>query len=397
MRDDTPRIGADARPSRAFRPSTEIAAVAPARRTRAEPLRDQTPLELPTATRPAIAAAIATAAAAGEDAAFVAAVGGIGTEVELALRQGRGDDLLDGCLALLALESRLLDAPDAADRLRELAQLLRRLAGPRLVREVARLRVARAGDALVAARLQRVLLRFGIDGAEALVEECITAPTPAVRTTAEWALRTHRRAHEALEDLARDPRDLTVREAAALLAALGDERAEAILASMLAHPDARARAATVTALGRIASPSALEAATAGLADSSPLVRARAIAVLVLRRPDDIAVRLAPLLEAEGDPDVLYAAVDALGAVPTPDGVQALIALAKGEGRHPRAATAALRVQACRALVIARAPMGMLAVQALRDDPDRAVRDAAAHLVTSAKRRTTATGIPVIRD
>lgn len=384
------------RPSRAVRHSTAMAAP-PIRRTRAEPLRDLAPLALPEATRPALAAAIADAAGAVDDGAFADGVASIAAEVELALRQGRAHDVLDGSTALLALESRLVGSPEQEGRLRDLAQVVRRLASPRLLREVARLRVERAGDVTAAALLQRLLLRFGVDGAEALVEECIVASTPAIRAVAETALRAHRRAHDALEDLARDPRDLTVREAAALLATLGDERAEAILSSMRAHPDARARAATVTALGRIQTVTAVDAAMAGLADRAPLVRARAIAVLVSRRVAEIAIHLAPLLDAEPDTDVLYAAVDALGAVSTPEGVQALIRLAKGEGRHPLAASAALRVQACRALIIARAPVGMLAVQALREDPDREVRDAAVHLVASAKRRTTTSGIPIIRE
>ena len=385
------------RPSRVKRASQAMPVVGAVRRTRAEPLRDLLPLTMPASARPGLATAIAAAEAAEDDAAFRIAVGLIGTEVELALRHGRTDDLLDGCVALLVLESRLLEGAAAAERLRELAQLIKRVAGPRLVREVARVRLDRAGDAEAAEVLQRLLLRVGVDGAEALIEECVSAPTPARRAAAEEALRAHRRAHDALEDLARDTRDLMVREAAALLAMLGDERAEAILASMLAHPDDRARAAAVTALGRIPTDSAAETATGGLADDSPLVRSRAIAVLAARRPTDIALRLAILIDAEPDRDVLFAAIDALGAAPTPEGVQALIRLANGEGQHPLGGSAALRVQACRALVIARAPTGMLAIQALRDDADKEVRAAAAHLVTSAQRRTTATGIPIVRD
>ena len=385
------------RPSRVKRASQAMPVVGAVRRTRAEPLRDLLSLGLPAPTRPGLATAIAAAEAAADDAAFRTAVGRIGTEVELALRHGRTDDLLDGCVALLVLESRLLEGAEGAERLRELAQLIRRVSTPRLVREVARMRLDRAGDTEAAERLQRLLLRVGVDGAEALIEECVSAPTPTRRAAAEGALRAHRRAHDALEDLARDTRDLMVREAAALLAMLGDERAEGILTSMLAHPDDRARAAAVTALGRIPTASAPEAATSGLADDSPLVRARAVAVLAARRPTDIALRLAMLLDAEPDRDVLYAAIDALGAAPTPEGVQALIRLANGEGQHPLGGSAALRIQACRALVIARAPAGMLAIQALRADADREVRAAAAHLVSSAQRRTTATGIPVVRD
>jgi len=385
------------RPTRTMRPSQAMPAVGAVRRTRAEPLRDTLALAMPTPTREGLATAIAAAQQAADDVEFRTAVGLIATEVELAVRYGRTDDVIDGCLALLVLEATLLEQSDTVDRMRELAQGLRRVAGPRLIREIARLRVQRADDTAAAEPLQRLLLRFGIDGAEALIEECVSAPTPAVRGAAEAALRAHRRGHDALEDLARDTRDLMVREAAALLAMFGDDRAEAILVSMLAHPDDRARAAAVTALGRFATPSAGEAATGGLADDSPLVRARAIAVLAARRPTDLALRLGVLLDAEPDPDVLYAAIDALGMAPTPEGVQALIRFANGEGRHPLGGTVAFRVQACRALVVARAPAGMLAIQALRDDADREVRSAAAHLVTSAQRRTTTTGIPVVTD
>jgi hypothetical protein len=55
----------------------------------------------------------------------------------------------------------------------------------------------------------------------------------------------------------------------------------------------------------------------------------------------------------------------------------------------------MRLQACAALVAIRTPAAMAAVQGLREDRDREVREAAVRLVAQAQRRTTTTGIPAV--
>jgi HEAT repeat protein len=239
-------------------------------------------------------------------------------------------------------------------------------------------------------RTQAILHRYGSDGAEALIDEYVTASTPEARAVMLDALRNLRRTHDALFALVRDTRDLVVRQAAEILGELGDERGEQLLVELLRHPDARARRAAVGALAKFNTPTALEAMSLALDDESPLVRGRAVAVLATRTGARPVQLLAPLLDVEPDREVLYAAVAALGAIGGPEAVALLIRCAQGDTEHPRKKSASYRIQACMALVAIRTPQAMAGVQALREDRDREVKDAAVRLVAQASRRTVAT-------
>ena len=381
---------------RASRAMRAVATVAKVRRARSEPLRSTGAIELPTPSDAALAAALAAGAAAEDEAGFRAAVDALGWATALAGREGRDADALDGLVALVVLETRYVEVPGGAARLRRLSETFAAAASAPILRHLAALRRVPA-DATESARLDLVLTRAGVDGAAALVTACLTAAAPASWVAAIDALRAHGRAHDALEEIATDGRTLALREAAPLLGALGDATAEVILTSALSHPDARARAAVVGALGAIDTPSSLNTVTTALADAAPVVRARALAVLGRRRPEDIALRLRALIDGEPDSAVWEAAVELLGITASPEGVDLLIEMANGAGRHPRAATAAYRIPACRALAVARVPAGMTTIDALRRDPDEAVRDAAGALMAGARRRTTATGLPAVPE
>lgn len=381
------------RTSRAMR---TVAAVTRTRRARSEALRGTGPLELPTPRDAALATALAACAAAVDDEGFAAAVDALAWAAGLAARQGRDADALDGLLALIALESRYVEASEGAARLRRLGEAFTRAATAPLLRHLAGLRRAPA-DATETARLDLALARAGVDGAAALVTSGLTAATPASWAAALDALRAHPRAHEALEEIATDGRTLALREAAALLCALGDATAEVILTAALAHPDPLARAAVVSALGGLETLSSLNTVTTALADRAAVVRARALAVIGRRRPDDLVLRVRGLVDGEMEPALWAAAIDLLGATASADGVELLIEAATGAGRHPDAATAAHRVAACRALAVARVPAGMTTLEALRSDPDETVREAVGAILAAARRRATATELPAVTD
>jgi hypothetical protein len=309
---------------------------------------------------------------------------------DLAFRTGRHDDLIEALTALVATEFEALEKDSADERRQAFNHAIRRLARPVLLRQVAVLRHTRAADTVASGRLQQVLYRFGTDGAEALVDEYVSAPTHEARMSCLTALRGLRRTHDALHFLARDTRDLVVRQAAAILGELRDARGEAILVELLRHPDARARRSAVAALGNFESASAVEAIGLALQDESPIVRLRAVAALTGRKVPRAFELVEPLLDAEPDREVLYAAIAAAGSVASPEAVQRLIRIAQGEGTHPQHKTAGMRLQACIALTNIRTPATMAAVQGLRDDRDREVREAAVRLVAQAQRRTTIT-------
>ena len=381
---------------RASRASRAMAAVTKVRRVRAEPLRSTGTVELPVPADVALANALAAYVALIDDDGFRAAVDAIVWATGLAGREGRDADALDGLVALVVLETRYVGASDGAVRLRRLGEAFAQAATAPLLRHFAGLRRLPLDEA-EAARIDLVLSRAGVDGAAALVTSCLTAASPASVQGALTALRAHGRAHEALEEIAMDGRDLALREAAALLGALGDATAEVILTGALRHPDLLARAAVVSALGMIETPSALNTVTTALVDGAPVVRARALAVLGRRRPDDLVRRLRAIVDGEPEPALWATAIDLLGATATADGVELLIDAANGAGRHPDAATAAHRIPACRALAVARVPAGMTTLEALRSDPDQAVREAAGAILTAARRRPTVSDLPAVTD
>ncbi len=313
----------------------------------------------------------------------------LAARIDLTFRQGKYLEVVQGMAGLVAIEHIQVEQDPSDDRRRAYARTFRALAKPLLLRQVAVMRHRKADDPTVARQAQAVLYRFGTDGAEALIDEYVSVPTAEARAICLDALRKIRRTHDALFALVRDTRDLVVRQAAGLLGELGDPRGEQMLIELIRHPDARARRAAVAALTRFETPGALDAIGIALDDESPIVRARAVAALERRGGPRAVPLLAPVLNREADLEVLYAAIAALGTIGGADAVAALIPCAQGESAHPRRRDAKFRIAACTALVAIRTPQSMAAVQALRDDRDREVRDAAVRLVAQASRRTTA--------
>ena len=346
----------------------------------------------------ALSNARAAAEAAETPARLTAALDRLVTICDLAFRQGRHDDLVESLTTLVALEYLLLERDSSDARRQALNHAVRTLAKPVLLRQVAVLRHSRAADPVAADRLQQVLYRFGVDGAEAVIDEFASAPTEAARAICLESLRGLRRTYDALLAFARDPRELVVRQTAQLLGALRDPKAREILEELLQHPDARTRRTAVAALAHDGESGALESVALALTDDSVLVRLRAVAALSAHREPEVLRWLAVLIAQESDREVLYSAIAALGTIATAEAVQALIPIAEGEGANPLKRSAAMRIQACTALAIIRAPAAMAAVQALRSDRDRDVREASVRLVAQAQRRTSTTGttgIPVI--
>lgn len=366
----------------------EVAPEAPERLTQA--------LAVPEPSNPTIAAAVAALRAAADLPALLAALETLTLATDLAFRTGRNDDLIEALAALVAIEFEAMEQDSSDDRRSAFNSALARLTKrPMLLRQIAMLRHQRVGDPVAVSRLQAILYRYGTSGAESLVDEYVSATSTAARATCIEALRGLRRTNDALLALARDTRDLVVRQAAAILGELRDARSEEILVELLHHPDARSRRSAVAALAHSESVGALEAIGFALQDESPLVRQRAVAALAGRREPRVLALLTPLIDKETDREVLYTAIGAVGGVGSPEAIQILVRIAQGEGENPQRRSAGMRVQGCIALVVIRTPASMAAVQGLREDRDREVREAAVRLVAQAQRRTTSTGMPVV--
>ena len=382
-------------PIRRRTPVLHSVVVAPPPEPRDAPEKLVAAIAMPETTSPALASARDAADVADTPERLTAALGRLVTICDLAFRQGRHDELVEALTTLVALEYRLLERDSSDARRQALNHSVRMLAKPVLLRQVAMLRHSRAADPVAADRLQQVLYRFGVDGAEAVIDEFASAPTQAARTICLESLRGLRRTYDALLAFARDPSEPMMRQTAQLLGALREPKAREILEELLQHPDARTRRTVVAALANDGQVDALELIGSALSDDAVLVRLRAVAALTSRREPDVLRWLAVLIAQESDREVLYSAIAALGTIPTAEAVQVLIPIAEGEGTNPLRKTAGMRIQACTALAIIRAPAAMAAVQALRTDRDRAVREASVRLVAQALRRTSTTGIPVV--
>ena len=306
---------------------------------------------------------------------------------ELAFRTGEHVLMLNAITALVAIEFRQLERDASDDRRRVFVQPLRRLANPPILRQLAVLRHRLADDATLSARAQAVLYRFGTDGADALMDEYANVPTLEGRRTVIAALRGLRRTFDALHDWLRNGDEYDVREAIAVLGALGDERAVRMLGEVLRHGEPRVRRTVVSELDAVGGDGALDLLGLALDDESPLVRARATAALS-RRGASALRHLVPRLDVEPDREVLYGTMHALATIGTPEAVAALVRCAKGESTHPQHRAAAYRLQASAALVVIRTPAAMAAVGLLREDRDREVREGSQRLVAQAARRTT---------
>jgi HEAT repeat protein len=106
-------------------------------------------------------------------------------------------------------------------------------------------------------------------------------------------------------------------------------------------------------------------------------------------------RLASVLEKERSPEVLAAAVTTLGTIATADAIALLERLALGKVRGVVASSPTTRIDACRALLAARSPAAMVALQHVAAEADRKVKSAALQLLAAAPRRGT-TAVPAAR-
>lgn len=383
-------------PMRRLTPAvTSLPVAPPPLEPRDAPERLAAPIEMPETAVPALASARDAASVADTPERLIAALERLAAVCDLAFRQGRDDDLIESLTTLVALEYALLERDSSDARRQALNHAVRVLAKPVLLRQIAVLRHTRAADPVAAGRLQQVLYRFGVDGAEAVIDEFASAPTAAARATCLESLRGLRRTYDALLVFSRDLSESVVRQTAHLLGELREPRAREILVELLQHADARTRRTAVAALANDGQANALTWIASALTDESPLVRLRAVAALAGHREPEVLRWLASLIAQESDREVLYSAIAALGTISTAEAVQALIPIADGEGANPLKKSAGMRIQACTALAIIRAPAAMAAVQALRTDRDRDVREASVRLVAQAQRRTSTTGIPAV--
>jgi hypothetical protein len=265
---------------------------------------------------------------------------------------------------------------------RAYASTIRRLSKPALLRAVAGLIPKKPERRQF---YFEVLARTGDEGAEALIEQIGQAQTSEDRKRLFEVLTELPDAISALIRMLGDSRWFVVRNAADLLGELGASRAEEALVALLRHSDDRVRRTATNALVKVGTPNALKGIYEAVSDTSPEVRMQAAAAMSMRKDGRASATLIRAIEDEDDSDVQLAMIAALGRVATPDAVQKLVKMAEPEGRLFRKKPTNIRVAAVQALGDAKTPIALAALKELAGDKEKDVRETASRALAHAGR------------
>lgn len=291
------------------------------------------------------------------------------TVAENAGREGRIEDVARAFHGVVSREATISE-PDLK---RAYVMALRRMSKPTLLRPVAML-LPRRRDELE--DYLAVLARAGEDGAEALIEQLTAAQSLSDRRIYFDCLVRLNAGVPALVHMLGDARWYVARNAADLLGEMQVPEAETPLAQLLKHDDDRVRRAATTALAKLGTPRAVQALRDALRDTSPQVRMQAAAGLAARKGVKSASTLAKALDTEPDVEVQLMILSSLGRVATGEAVSKLAKAAEPEGRLFKKKPAAYRMAAITALGEANTPAARAALDALRNDKDKDVRELA---------------------
>jgi HEAT repeat protein len=249
----------------------------------------------------------------------------------------------------------------------------RRLAKPALLRALTQ-ELPHAGDqrdAFVA-----VLARAGDDGADALIEQIAAISGQSERRVYFDALLQLQSGIPTLIHMLGDARWFVARNAAELLGEMQAREAEPQLTELLRHGDDRVRRAATSALMRLGTARAMQAIQDALKDGAPAMRMQAAAALVTRNDVKTAATLVRALEEEKDDEVQAAFLLALGKLATPDAVQRLLKAVEPERGLFKKKSTAYRVAAVQGLGEARSAEAVEALKGLQSDKDEEIREAA---------------------
>jgi len=230
-----------------------------------------------------------------------------------------------------------------------------------------------------------VLERTGDEGADALIEQITQAQTSDDRKTLFEVLVELPNAVPALVRMLGDSRWFVVRNAADLLGEMVATRAEEALVGLLRHTDDRVRRSATNALLRLGTPNAFKGIYDAVSDTSPEVRMQAASAIATRKDGRTSATLIRAIEDEADADVQMAMIAALGRVATPEAVQKLVKMAEPEGRLFRKKATNIRVAAVQALGDARTTVALTALKELVGDKEKDVRETATRALAHAGR------------
>lgn len=302
----------------------------------------------------------------------------LATLAEHASRDGRTHVLAAICIGMVKRES---NGTSEAKR-QGCTMTLRRLLRPALLRGIAQL-LPRKRE--LAVELEAVLARAGAEGADAVIELLTEEGSASDRHVYLDVLPRLQTGVPTLVHMLGDTRWFVVRNAADLLGEMKVQSAEPALLLLLEHADERVRKSAANALINLGTTAGFRAVCEMLQAESPRTRAHAAMALSSRRDERSTAQLRTVLEDEPDTEVQLALLGALGKIATPAAVEQLIRAAEPKRRLLERKPTSFRIAAIQALAEAKTPAAVAAIAVLREDKEREVREAAARAYQHAAR------------
>jgi hypothetical protein len=295
-----------------------------------------------------------------------------------AFHRGDPDTMVDAAHGILSME-KYSGQPDLKPHF---DNTLRRLLTPAVLKAVVQLIPRQPERYNVYLDL---LERAGEMGAEAVVAQLGGATSIAERRVFYDVLGKLDYAVPVLVRKLADDRWYIVRNAVELLGALGDATVEPHVAEALGHPDERVRRAAALSLAKLGTPSAQRDLYHAMRKVSDPVR-HVAATAMVTRGDRAVSTLVEALKRGGDEESQKAIVMALGRVATPDAVEALTRAARDAGGlFGRRWPVTIRVAAVQALGEAGTDEALAALRELTHDREKQVRGAAIWAVKAGAR------------
>lgn len=294
--------------------------------------------------------------------------------VEQATREGRTADAIRAFHLIVEHEPHAANA----EARRHFVLAVRRLTKPHILAPIAATLLSHSdlADATTA-----VLVRCGKDGADAVVDQALRAPTMASRDVFVRALDRLPSSGDALVAMLGDARPHMARGAAELIGARRPAGGDAALADLLGGADSRVRRAAVRALRGYDTSFSIDAIARALGDPIVEIRLEAAAALAAREAARAGELVGRAAESETDLEVQVGLINALGRIGTADAVARLARIAEAaSGLFGARRDTAVRVAATRALAEARTPGAISTLQALANDKEREVREVAARAI-----------------
>jgi len=288
-------------------------------------------------------------------------------EVAESLREGRLELSVQAITAVIGLEP---GAPEGTPK-NSYGIVLRRILTREAIKRVGQL----LPDPRYAPLATAVVTRAGADGAEVLADLLSAAEAPKERRAYLVALRDLPHGKAALTQLLGHAHWVVVRNVAELLGEVQFEEAVPELGKLLSYHQPRVRRAAAVALARIGSVATVEPLRRAMRDGTPELRALVAASIGGSRARALAMPLVTLAQTEEDEEVLCEYYRALGRIGSPEAVDALVKAAQPGGRFFGRRPTAPRVAAVEGLRSAGGPPAQRALGSLRDDSDKAVREA----------------------